>query len=171
MLHTAAQVFVELELTSVTPARAFVPVVSGPPPGSRPPHGDESPATYWRERFAKASSEHEQRLAVDGARAELRRIRRRPFAVVEYDNADELAQRVIDEGEGFPIVDVAIALRCTPKFVRRARIAHECEPERGQRVALDELTPEALLEAGLSIRQVSAVVGVPRSTLAERLAR
>jgi hypothetical protein len=74
------------------------------------------------------------------------------------------------DGEGVAPLQVSIALRCTSTFVRRARIARGREPEHG-RVVDVELEPRALLAAGLSYRQVAVVLGVPRSTLHERIAR
>lgn len=160
----------ELELTSTARAHAFAPVVTCSMPESSAPNGDDTPAAYWRERFAAAADERELAELVALAHAELRRIRRRAFPALAYDTADELAERVITEGEGVSVADVSIALRCTPTFVRRARIARGREVEFGRKVRV-ELEPAALHAAGLSIRQVSAVLGVPRSTVHERLAR
>ena len=161
----------ELELTSTARAHAFAPVVTGSAPSSSAPNGDDTPAAYWRARFARAQTQRELDELVQLARAELRRIRRRTFPALAYDTADELAERVINEGEGVAAADVSIALRCTPTFVRRARISHGREPERGRIVHVSALEPGALRAAGLSIRQVSAVLGVPRSTVHEQLAR
>lgn len=161
----------ELELLSVTRARAFVPAVTTSPPSSAPPTGDESPAAYWRERFDGAGSEEEARELVALARLELQRIRRRAFAPIAYSDGADLAAQVVADGEGFEPLHVSIALRCTPTFVRRARICAGRDAERGRRVRLDRLDPRALVDAGFSLRQASAVSGVPRSTLAGRLAR
>lgn len=165
------QVLLDLALTSTSRARVFVPAVTTSPPSSAPPTGDDSPASYWRDRFNQASGVVEENTVLDQARAELRHIRRRPFPPLGYDNAGELAERVVGEGEGFEPLQVAIALRCTPTFVRRSRVAAGCDPECGHHVEVDVHDPRALVHAGLSIRQASAVLGVPRSTLAGRLAR
>jgi hypothetical protein len=160
----------ELELTSTARAHAFAPVVSHSSPTSGSPNGGDSPADYWRERFDAARDEREAHELVELARDELVHIRRRTFPPLAYDSALELGERVVDEGEGVDAAGVAVALRCTPTFVRRARLARGREPERG-RVADVELDARSLRTAGLSLRQVSAVLGVPRSTLHERLAR
>jgi hypothetical protein len=164
------QVLLELELTSTARAHAFAPVVTRSTPTSTAPSGDESPATYWRARFVAAHDEHEASELVKRARDELRAIRRRSFPATAYDTADELAERVVSDGESVDALSVAIALRCTPTFVRRARIIDGRDPEYG-RVVDAELSARSLRDAGLSLRQVSAVLGVPRSTLHERLAR
>ena len=160
----------ELELTSTARAHAFAPLVSGSGPSSTAPSGDDTPAAYWRERFDAAASDAEADELVRLARAELAHIRRRSFPALAYATADELAERVVHEGEGVDAPAVAFALRCTPTFVRRARLAQGREPELGRIVDV-VLEPRALVDAGMSLRQVSAVLGVPRSTLHERLAR
>jgi hypothetical protein len=164
------QVLAELELTSTARAHAFAPVVTGSSPSSSTPSGDDSPAAYWRARFAAASSVDELDKLVQLARDELALIRRRAFPALAYATADELAERVVSEGEGVEPSVVALALRCTPTFVRRARVARGREPEHG-RVVVVALEPRALVDAGMSLRQVAVVLGVPRSTLHERLTR
>lgn len=165
------QVLAELELTSVARARAFVPAVTTSPPDSAPPTGDESPAAYWRARFDACTDERELAELVALARLDLRRIRRRAFPAVSWNEATELAARVIEDGEGETAQLVAIALRCTPTFVRRTRVAHGRDPDHGRVVHIDRIDPASLRAAGLSIRQAAAVIGVPRSTLHGRLAR
>jgi hypothetical protein len=164
------QVLLELELTSTARAYAFAPLVSGSSPTSGVPNGEDTPAAYWRDRFGDARTEREAHELTELARVELRSIRRRAFPALSYDSADELVERVIRDGEGVAPLQVSIALRCTSTFVRRARIARGREPEHG-RVVDVELEPRALLAAGLSYRQVAVVLGVPRSTLHERIAR
>lgn len=165
------QVLLELELLSVTRARAFVPVVTTSPPSSAPPTGDESPAAYWRRRLDEAGTEAEAQELVDLARQELQHLRRRAFAPIAFDDAADLSARVIEDGEGCDPLFVSIALRCTPTFVRRARVRAGRDAERGLKVRLADLDPRALVDAGLSIRQAAVVSGVPRSTLSDRLAR
>lgn len=161
----------ELELTSTARAHAFAPVVSGSSPSSRTPTGDDTPARYWLARFGTTSSERHGRELAALARAELASIRRRTFPPLAYETGDELAERVVSEGEGVDALHVSIGLRCTPTFVRRARLARGRDPEYGRVVELDALEPRSLLDAGLSVRQAAAVLGVPRSTLHEHAAR
>jgi hypothetical protein len=168
--HEQRQVLAELELTSTSRARAFVPVISTSPPDSMPPTGDPSPATYWRERFDQARPGEEPTLLAL-ARDELRHIRRRAFPAVAWEDGVELAARVLGDGEGLQPGDVAFALRCTPTFVRRTRLANGREPEHGRTVRMDQLDARALMDAGMSLRQAAVATGVPRSTLAGRLAR
>lgn len=161
----------ELELTSTARAGAIVPMVSGSAPTSTPPNGDDTPARYWRKRFALAGNDHELRALIDEAWRELRGIRRRTLAALAYEDGGELDELILDRGEGFEPTIVAVNLRCTPTRVRRARIARGRDPEHGHVVELDALDPRALIDAGLSIRQTAAVLGLPRSTLHGRLVR
>ena len=165
------QVLADLELTSVARARAFVPVVTTSPPDSAPPTGDESPAAFWRDRFDQADTPDQAAALLEAARAELAHIRRRAFPDVSWEDASELAARVLRDGEGVDAGTVAIALRCTRTFVRKTRLVASRHPDTGRRVRLEVLDPALLVGAGLSIRQVAVVVGVPRSTLHGRLAR
>lgn len=67
-------------------------------------------------------------------------------------------------------VDVAIMCRCTVTVVRRARLAAERDPERGKSLAgvSVERWARELRACGYSLRQVSALTGIPRSTIADR---
>jgi hypothetical protein len=164
------QVLAELELTSTARAHAFAPFVTSSSTTGTAPSGDDTPAAYWRARFDAATTDADVDELVRLARSELTHIRRRTFPALAWATADELAERVVDEGEGVDAPVVAMALRCTPTFVRRARLARGRDTELG-RVVRVALEPRALVDAGMSLRQVSAVLGGPPSTLHERLAR
>lgn len=75
---------------------------------------------------------------------------------------------MLREGEGASVAVVALALRCTPTFVRRVRVSTGRDAERG-RVLEIEPDPRALRDAGLSLRAVALATGVPRSTLHDQL--
>jgi hypothetical protein len=66
------------------------------------------------------------------ARAELDRTVRRPLAAVYAETADDLAALVVERGEGFAASEVSVALRETPTFVRRARLAAGVDPGCGR---------------------------------------
>lgn len=166
----ARQVLAELELTSVIPARAVVAAVTTNPPESAPPSGEASPADHWRVRFERASDAAELAELIARARDELCHLRRRALPVGPWSTLDDLAERVL-EGEGLPPGTLAYELRCTPRMVRRLRLAAGREGERGRRVELEALEPRALIGAGMSYRAVAAVLAVPRSTLHDRLNR
>jgi len=154
-------------MCSVVRARAYAPLVSDSTYGPRPPGGDHGPADYWRQRFATAAPGQLPGL-VRAALAELHDIRRRRFPATSAP-LDDLHDRIVDDGEGLPANEVALALRCTPTLVRRARLVDGRDPDHGRHVRAD--TPADMLDAGLSYRAVAAVTGIPRSTLAQHHAR
>lgn len=170
MERNARQVLAELELTSITPARAFVPLVTSSHPDSAPPTGGRSPADHWRDRFLAATDERELARLITQAENELRHLRRRTFPAGTWKDRDDLIDRVLG-AEGVPPESIALALRCTPTMVRRLRLVHGLEPEHGRRVELTALDADQLRRAGLSLRAAAAVLGVPRSTLSDRLSR
>ena len=112
--------------------------------------------------------------------AEVERIKRRPLAAVTIVTAADLAALVLDRGQGFTAKEVAIGLRCTPTFVRRARLAAGVEPERGRAVRVASTGASTgdglergveLVANGMSVRAAAAVVGVAKSTLHDRARR
>jgi hypothetical protein len=157
------QTLVELSLTSTIPARAYVGIVTTSGPDSTVPTGGRSPADHWGAAYDAARTDRDRFDVLRDAREELGHLRRRRFAVGTARDGEDLRERVVTEGEGAPVEVVAIALRCTPTFVRRSRLAASRDAERGRRVEV--LEPRDMIAAGLSIRAVAIVTGIPRSTL------
>jgi hypothetical protein len=171
MRNSARQVLAELELCSITRAHALAPIVTGAHADSRPPTGGVSPADRWRARFESA---HPGELAMLErlARDELESIRRRRFPTTAVRDGDDLRTRIVDEGAGLPALDVAVALRTSEGIVRKARLSSGRESDHGRELVLERRTsPDELVAAGMSVRAAAAATGVPRSTLAGRLAR
>ena len=160
-------VLMRLELTSVSRARVYAGVTTSSAPDSAPPTGDVSPAEHWRDAFNAAAPDERLRVFA-GARDELERIKRRRFPLMPIHDGDDLRERIVRDGEGLEPREVATPLRCTPTLVRRARLVAGREPERGKLIALIVWDTSSLLAAGLSLRQVAACSGVPRSTLHDR---
>ena len=147
-----------------------MPAVSSSPPESAAPTGESRPLA---DTLAL-----ELKLAADDVRAiervlrhasdELARIKRRPLANLHCETAVDLAELVVARGQGFTALEVSVALRCTPTFVRRARLAAGVEPERGRAVRVNGHGLErgvGLVANGMSVRAAAAVVGVAKSTL------
>lgn len=162
------EVLARLELTSVTRARVYAGTISGSSPTSIPPTGEASPGALWRARF-NAAAPADRASVLAGARDELARIKRRRFPVAPIRDGDDLRERIVRDGEGMEPITVAIALRCTPTYVRRTRIIAGRDAESGKRVTLLALEPRALLAAGMSVRAASALTGIPRSTIQDRV--
>lgn len=166
--HEMREVLTRLALTSVTRARVYAGTISCSSPTSLPPTGESSPAAAWCDRF-NAAAPADRPTVLAGARDELASIRRRRFPVTTVRDGDDLRERIVRDGEGLDPLEVAIALRCTPTMVRRTRLVHGRDAERGKRVTLLALEPRALVAAGMSIRTAAAVTGVARSTLHDRV--
>lgn len=134
------------------------------------PSGELRPmAERWRVRFAVDTSAD----ALDEARAELDAWIRRPLAPGTTETLEELCERIVVDGWAIGAEECARAMRCTPTLVRRARLAALRHPETGY--ALPERNGDAMAwarmldVAGLTVRAIEALTGVPKSTLHDRL--
>jgi hypothetical protein len=155
-----------------------VPVVSGSTPSSRPPTGDAHPiAEQLAVELERAGDDVAAiERVLRRARDELSVIVRRPLAQLHADSADDLRELVVERGEGFTALDVSVALRVTPTFVRRARLAEGRDPEHGRRVSVNgngtaSVRGLELVANGYSVRAAALVVGLPRSTLGDHVRR
>jgi hypothetical protein len=80
----------------------------------------------------------------------------------------------VSDGWGVSADDCARAMRCTPTMVRRARLAEMRHPDNGYVLpdGHDPITWAVELDSiGLTLRQIEAVTGVPRTTLHYRLTK
>jgi hypothetical protein len=133
--------------------------------GALLPGGEGTPPLdYWLEKLATAQTIGEVAAITVDMRAELAAWRRRPDPPPQGESLSELKRRVVSDGEGWTPQEVALAMRVTPTFVRAARVEAEREPQHGR--------PDgslahglALLDNGLSLRQVAQITGIPKSTL------
>jgi hypothetical protein len=169
----AAPVLLRLALVSHAPSAKLGGVRSsnGSHESSRP-SGDATPdAEYFRCRLDGAQTLSDALAAYLEARACLAGILRRTMATVTGETAAELAERIVEDGEGWEAEDVALALRCTPTFVRKSRLSLGRDPETGYS-APDGDPMAVALELhgrGRSIRTIARLTGIPRSTLHGRL--
>jgi hypothetical protein len=169
----ARPVLVRLALVSSAPTGRMdaMPRTHGTPEHRRPP-GEAIPvAEHLAHRLSQVISVREAAALLDEARAELSHALRRGMAYDATETSDELAERIIEDGCGWPVADVARAMRCLPSFVRRAREAVGRDPETG--LTLPDADPmdaaRVLAEAGRSTRTIERLTGIPRSTLRYRL--
>ena len=172
VLEEARPVLLRLALTSTVGAGRVTPRARSVHTSGRP-SGTLHPAERYAQLIAGARSEREARSHLDAARRELQSTLRRPFEGASVESRGALALRIVSEGVGMSPIEVAILCRCTPSFVRTSRIAAECDPEGGKSLAgvTRERWATELRAAGYSYRQVSALTGIPRSTLADRASR
>lgn len=129
------------------------------------PQGEgEPPMDYWLQKLAECQTRADLTFVLDAMDAELKAWRRRPDPPPPGESLGDLRRRVLEEGEGWTPQEVALAMRVTPTFVRNVRTEGEREPQYGR--PDDSLARGlALLSDGLSLRQVSQLTGVPKSTL------
>ena len=143
--------------------RAGAEAMPGPQGEARPP--GELFYLMWR----KAGSEAERALIIERAEQAHAAWVKRPEPPPEGETLDELEARVLSH-EGWEAKDVAMALRCTPTFVRRVRLRHDRSMDTGKVEGSLEHARE-LLDRGYSLRQVAMLTGIPKSTLHEALDR
>jgi hypothetical protein len=100
-------------------------------PSSRTPNGEGThPAEHWARELEKTNEERELERVVRGLRAELDAVRRRPVPdAIHVETAADMAALVVERGEGFSPREISVAVRATPSFVRRSRVAAGRHPE------------------------------------------
>lgn len=128
----------------------------------------------WSAIFAGVSDPELARTLLDEARAELDAWLRRPLAHDTTETWEELAARIVGDGWGVTAQECAMAMRCTPTMVRRARLAEMRHPDTGYHLpeAPDPITWAIELDRmGLSLREIEGITGVAKSTLHDRISR
>jgi hypothetical protein len=159
----------------------------------RPP-GDECPShEYWRMRWERAvwdDLEEEQREAaivvtrhrrdvISKAQKDLNSYRKRAEGQVIGETEAELEARVVREGDGWTVEQTAQHCRCTPTFVRKARLKAGRSVVTGKAprdTVIEEPTDQherarALAEDGHTERQIAWLTGLPKTTLRRILGR
>lgn len=171
----AEQVLIRMALISYGAVTSYQTRTShGRADGGRP-FGEARPLhDYWAAVF-EATAPEDMFAAVEAATVELENWIRRPFAPVASETLEELCARIVGDGWGVSADDCARAMRCTPTLVRRARLGALRHPETGYRLPERQRDPMAwaiqLDRVGLSLRQIEAATGVPKSTLHDYLSR
>jgi hypothetical protein len=119
--------------------------------------------------FAEAVDAEAMRTVLQLAEAELDAARRRRFVIETAETLDDLCARIVADGWGIEAEECARAMRTSASIVRRARLDAGRHPDTGG--ALPEKRGDAITwardldAAGLSIRQIASVVGMPQTTL------
>jgi hypothetical protein len=138
------------------------------PPGEPEPMHDR-----WSMVFEREHDPDRLRDLIGEGQSELDAWLRRPLAPDTTETLEELCARIVTDGWGVTADDCSRAMRCTPTLVRRARLAANRHPESGYHLPVRTVDPwrwaYQLDAVGLSVRQISALTGVPKSTLHERL--
>lgn len=174
------QILAELELLSHGTTANLAPTGAasdgegdGCPPGERwPPH------LKWREQWEGATDDDGRRAVLRGARAELHALTHRAEVKVRGETEAELEERIVKDGAGWSVEEVATRMRCTPTFVRKARLKDGKSIKTGEDpasarpvAAVQPTTSEQrerirrLAHLECSERTIAAQVGVSKSTV------
>ena len=164
----ARSILARMEMLSYGPVHRFGGRRGAESPGA--PQGEAHPLhDKWRALFVEAGDPETLRAYVQQAAAELDAALRRRLVPEATETLDELCARIVADGWGIAADECAVAMRCTPTLVRRARLSAGRHPETGGSLPEANGDPKAwareLDAAGLSLRQIEAITGVPRSTL------
>lgn len=163
------QVLAEMALLSYGPTTRFDKSGgrSSEHPGGKQPSGDSNPLhEIWAERWAEAPTAQ----TLQEAREALESVRKRVESAYTEETEAQLYARIVKEGEGWPIADVARSLSVTATQVRKARRQHKREVEFGK-VVVDALIVSredrvlSLYRQGLSSAQISAQTEVKKQTV------
>ena len=151
------------------------------PPGSKPPGrlDGEMPHEHWQRKWNQAIlTVHKQRV-YDEASSELEQWRRRPEVKVSEETTLELEARMVREGDGWSVQDVANHFNCTPTFVRRVRVKAGVNLTSGAPAIIkpmktgddESIRAHELADQGLSERQIRMILGCGGSKLQRLLGR
>lgn len=152
------------------------------PGGGRPPgdtghtrfaHAYGPPFSEATNAYWQARTDEDRQRVLDEARAELAHIRgqtERPR--VAGETSEQRNRRIVTEGEGFTVREVAIRFRCGERDVRRARTEADREPELGHEIeSPDRHRVRELHGKGRTIASLTIQFGVSRSTVERWIGR
>ena len=169
------QILAEMELLSYGSTANWEPATSS---GERtygiPPGCSFAAHDLWRRRYESAT--YKVRV-VERAREALEAMRKQKRLEVEPETEAELEARIVSEGVGWGLQDIANHCRVTPKMARRARERLNVDVETGKpckapRRPLTErqLQAQALKARGLTLKQIGVFLGVDTATVSRDLA-
>lgn len=150
------------------------------PPGSQPPASidGELPHEEWLRKWNAAILTREKQRVYDGALEELEGWRHRPVVEAHEETAVEFEARLVRDGDGWSIQDVANHFNCTPTMVRRVRLKAGVNLTSGEPAitpalhSTDEgVRARALMDQGLSEKQVRMLLKCGGSKLQRLLGR
>lgn len=156
------------------------------PGGKRPPgEGETGDAGWWQHEYVRFEPHWAKCEVVRRAGEFLESLSVRPGLLrtasggvtdgrVQETMAD-LHARIIRDGEGWSVREVAVSMRCTEREVRRARRAAFVAVESGLAVVPVDGSRvgrvRAMREAGMTVTQIAALVGVDKATVSRDLRR
>jgi hypothetical protein len=174
------QTLAELEMLSHGRTQSYAAATA---PGEsegygRPPGSEFPPHIVWRSEWMKAKDDHRRYEVMRLATEELASYRRssRTVTVVE-ETEEELEERVVKTGKGWTVEETARHCRCTPTFVRRARLKAGVNAVTGaqpkDKPQTDDPRERArqLAGEGYTERQIVMLTGLAKTTIRRLLGR
>jgi hypothetical protein len=164
LAREARQLLAELAMVSCGSITSYSPMSTSGGGPRDPSTGDQWPAHHeLLHRLAEAVSATDVRDALNWGRHELAALRRAPQnAKVTGESEAERAKRIVKEGEGWGMHDVANTLNVPVGEVRRARVAHQRDPIDGRSIR-PTIAPRdrarSMHERGVSTREIARLLG------------
>jgi hypothetical protein len=166
------QILARLELISHGTTQSWSPSHGGEKEVAFPPGESKPPHVRWRERWEKATDEDGRMAAWSGARNELESLTTRHITEVPVESEEQLAKRIVTDGEGWTVEEVAQRMRCTTTFVRRARLKDGRDIGTGMKpeemiedLVVKRERARELAERGLTERQIAMHTGLSKTTV------
>lgn len=139
----------------------------------------DAPHQRYLDLYMRETSDAGRAAVLELARDELDRIRISRGHAGIAETLDELFDRIVALGEGWPARDVAVSVRTSVSVVRRARRERGRDQETGKPVddssglGRDERRARVLKlkELGRGAREIAHALGVPYSTVLRDLGR
>jgi hypothetical protein len=131
-------------------------------------------------KFRPARTDEQRRQVIRDAAAELEHLRGYGLAAVErpLESAEQLAARIVKDGEDWTVKEAAREFRCLERTVIAARKNAGRETTLGREVPKERLAPDerrravhALAAQGLTHRQIANRLGEHSMTIGRDLAR
>jgi hypothetical protein len=143
-------------------------------PGGKRPAGEAHPdGERLLEAWERARTVAERQRVLDEGRKILSGWRHSPKVEVKEETLSALYKRIRTQGEGWPVPEVARALKVTERQVRKARVEGGLHPETGKErqvpAALNSEQRKAevvrLVDAGWKAKNVAMHLGVAYKTV------
>ncbi len=139
----------------------------------------DAPHLEYAARWDAAGDDDERAAVLEAARSELDRIRRSRADPGAIESKKDRDRRIVEEGENWPLNEVARAFRTGVVDVRKARqaagreIEYGRRPRNGRELSADERRAEILRlhGEGLTPSGIAEALQIPRSSVRYVLAR
>lgn len=169
MQRSMGRILLELNLISHGSVQSWNASGSSVPDSREPTAlGFQEDPAYWQQRYERAIHKEPVRQEAESV---LEAWKRRPPVETTGETQSELEQRIVHDGQGWTVAQVAIHCRTTEKMVRRARAKAGAHPETGvlgrkpiQRNDRAEKAAQMRSE-GLSYRSIGLFLGVNAATV------